>query len=46
MAPLPCVASKNEELCILDGRTHVGLYDGEGQKLALRKFIQFYEANP
>lgn len=36
------LAKEPKELCVLDGFSHVGLYDGEGAKQASAKIIEFF----
>lgn len=36
------LAKEPKELCVLDGITHVDLYDGEGAKQASAKIIEFF----
>ena len=39
------VASKDKELFIIDGATHMDLYDGEGAVVAAKKLTPFFKSN-
>ena len=38
-------ASKDKELVIIDGATHMDLYDGEGATVAAKKLAPFFQTN-
>jgi fermentation-respiration switch protein FrsA (DUF1100 family) len=39
------VASKDKELFIVEGATHMDLYDGDGATLAAKKLGPFFQSN-